>query len=495
MARIREFSEDLYAVLGVPRDADAEQIRRAGRRRQRETHPDAGGSADEFIRVRLAVEVLGDPQLRGAHDAWLARGRRRARLRRERPGRRAPQRTGPTVAPREPGTFVPRNETAPPDSIPKPQADVRGMRWYRLSWPEQLREWPPAEPAPQPLRTPELAWAIVHVSLTCFVTLMLCLGSSVIALRPLWALAGGPVLWPIPVLFGAVALAAFAGRVLGRWGNHPRTAWIVTQIISLVAGGLTLVFSVVALAAGARWGDMPLAAILFAQGALELLFCISGYLAWDAFSRRARLMRQEALLVGLANQSAPAVGEQRRVWGEPGRTAMGADAMYPGQNPMRAVLAQRLIGDSLSPLLRIPSVRILHGLRVPGGVPGSVPHAIVAGRRIALVDAYLWSPGEYGVDGEGFISRDGERFNSSATEFPHAVERYHRLLGETAQVRGWLVIAPEREGAFEVDHARSWRRVRLASVESALREIGDWLAEEGTSVDRLLLRDMLRQRR
>ncbi|MDO5051963.1 MAG: DnaJ domain-containing protein [Pseudoclavibacter sp.] len=494
MAQIRDFAEDLYAVLGVPRDAPEEEIRRAGRRRQRQTHPDAGGSAEEFIRVRLALEVLGDPQLRAAHDAWLDRGRRRGRLRRERPGRQRPRSRGPTVSPREPGTFVPRSEPAPPERIPKPVVDVRRMRWYRIAWPAQAREWPPAQPARLPYTTAELVWIVVHATVTLFVTVMLGLDRSIAALRPLGRLEGG-TLWPLATLFGLVALAAFVGRVLGRAPVAARIAWIATEALALLSGAASLCMAFVSFLLTLRSPGNPAPAMFLAQGVLELLFFLTGLLAWRAFARRTRIVRQESLLVDLANQSAPAVGERRRVWGEPGRTAMGADAMRPGQNPMRAMLAQRMVGEALQPLLRIPGVRIVHGLRVPGGGPGTVPHAVVCGRRVALVDAYLWGPGEYGVDEEGFVSRDGRRFESSASEFPHAVEHYHRLLGETARVRGWLVIAPEREGRFEVDPARTWRRVRPATVDSCLREIGDWLAEEGTSVDRLLLRDMLRQRR
>jgi hypothetical protein len=45
-------------VLGVDADADAEEIRRAYRRRVKETHPDLGGSEAAFRRVRRAYERL-----------------------------------------------------------------------------------------------------------------------------------------------------------------------------------------------------------------------------------------------------------------------------------------------------------------------------------------------------------------------------------------------------------------------------------------------------
>ena len=49
---------DPFAVLGVDRDADDETIKRAYRRRAKETHPDRGGSDAEFKRVKDAYEAI-----------------------------------------------------------------------------------------------------------------------------------------------------------------------------------------------------------------------------------------------------------------------------------------------------------------------------------------------------------------------------------------------------------------------------------------------------
>jgi curved DNA-binding protein CbpA len=47
-----------FEVLGVPPDADEERIRQAFRQRVKETHPDQGGSAAAFQRVKDAYEEL-----------------------------------------------------------------------------------------------------------------------------------------------------------------------------------------------------------------------------------------------------------------------------------------------------------------------------------------------------------------------------------------------------------------------------------------------------
>ncbi len=67
--------EDLYALLGVPRTATADEINRAYRRLARELHPDVNASADapaRFSHVSKAYSVLRDPEKRRRYDALLA---------------------------------------------------------------------------------------------------------------------------------------------------------------------------------------------------------------------------------------------------------------------------------------------------------------------------------------------------------------------------------------------------------------------------------------
>lgn len=62
-------SKDYYSILGVKRDADEDEIKKAYRRLAAKHHPDRGGSKEEFQRIEEAYRVLSDPQQRHKHDA------------------------------------------------------------------------------------------------------------------------------------------------------------------------------------------------------------------------------------------------------------------------------------------------------------------------------------------------------------------------------------------------------------------------------------------
>ncbi len=61
---------DYYKTLGVPRDASADQIKKAFRKLAREHHPDAGGDEAKFKEINEAYEVLSDDKKRKLYDQY-----------------------------------------------------------------------------------------------------------------------------------------------------------------------------------------------------------------------------------------------------------------------------------------------------------------------------------------------------------------------------------------------------------------------------------------
>jgi molecular chaperone DnaJ len=64
---------DYYEVLGVSRDADKEEIKRAYRRLARKYHPDVNkeeGAEERFKEINRAYEVLSEPETRSRYDRF-----------------------------------------------------------------------------------------------------------------------------------------------------------------------------------------------------------------------------------------------------------------------------------------------------------------------------------------------------------------------------------------------------------------------------------------
>src|SRR4051794_15915906 len=71
---------DPYEVLGVSRDADENQIKKAFRRLARELHPDVNTedpeAEEKFKEAATAYEILSDPERRATYDRYGHEGLR-----------------------------------------------------------------------------------------------------------------------------------------------------------------------------------------------------------------------------------------------------------------------------------------------------------------------------------------------------------------------------------------------------------------------------------
>ena len=59
---------DHYQTLGVGRNADTKEIKRAYRKLASIHHPDKGGDQEKFKDIQKAYETLSDPQKKEQYD-------------------------------------------------------------------------------------------------------------------------------------------------------------------------------------------------------------------------------------------------------------------------------------------------------------------------------------------------------------------------------------------------------------------------------------------
>lgn len=60
---------DLYGLLGLQKNASADEVKKAYRKEALVKHPDRGGNKEEFQKMQAAYEVLSDPDKRAHYDA------------------------------------------------------------------------------------------------------------------------------------------------------------------------------------------------------------------------------------------------------------------------------------------------------------------------------------------------------------------------------------------------------------------------------------------
>ena len=59
---------DYYSILGIPRTASTDEIKKAYRKKAMQNHPDRGGDVEMFKRINEAYDTLKDPQKKTQYD-------------------------------------------------------------------------------------------------------------------------------------------------------------------------------------------------------------------------------------------------------------------------------------------------------------------------------------------------------------------------------------------------------------------------------------------
>jgi len=115
-------SASAYQVLDVEPTVDEEMLRKAYRLRLRQTHPDTGGEAAQFIQVQRAWELVGTPEARAAYDRGHGFGAHAA----------------PSFSPDAPAWRPP---SRPADTRPRARSYGQPGGWRRERYLVLMREW------------------------------------------------------------------------------------------------------------------------------------------------------------------------------------------------------------------------------------------------------------------------------------------------------------------------------------------------------------------
>lgn len=186
-------------------------------------------------------------------------------------------------------------------------------------------------------------------------------------------------------------------------------------------------------------------------------------------------------LIALIDRLAPPDAIEQYEYGHPGESQR---ALTPGSD---GEIADRFGADALLPLAMIPGVRVFHGLADPDGGP-PVSHAVVCGRRVALLSSKYWPAGAYSWTPHGALMRDGAPVASGDLNLDTTVAVYRQsLAGRVDELRGFVQVIPSDGG--RVAGSTSPTGLMLGDPQTIIDQIGGWFLSAGTPdvIDRRLL--------
>src|ERR1700733_2317600 len=65
-----------YELIGIPKTATTDEVKKAFRKLALKAHPDKGGDPEKFKEISVAYEVLQDPEKRKLYDKYGEEGLR-----------------------------------------------------------------------------------------------------------------------------------------------------------------------------------------------------------------------------------------------------------------------------------------------------------------------------------------------------------------------------------------------------------------------------------
>lgn len=373
-----------------------------------------------------------------------------------------------------------------PDSlgqaIPIPTVRTETFAWHKRDWPDQAI-WP-AKLA----RFPPLHFA-THLLFGAYLIVFLLVTDVLVSQLVVEADRQAPHTGLLAFSLVAISVSLVA-MLLRRGGRARGLARVLMFCFGVVAvGGLGMASVFATAVSPPTMEQHDLIAFLpnsqvYGLAIATTVLTITVWFLVDADARRFERLRESV-------RRATSVVLPNMVWmrvnGRPG----GPPRTDAGARERRSMIAEQLTAPLLNELLTIPAVAIVHRITFPGDPGLHIGHAVVAGNRIALIDSVLWEPGEYALDSWGRVLRNGAIDEGVTVALPIAAERFAAALPSTP-IRSWVVAHRLSEGTLTAT-SDEHSAVRLVTPEAMLREVGDWLSEQGNQVDPFTHEFVLRQ--
>ena len=141
--------------------------------------------------------------------------------------------------------------------------------------------------------------------------------------------------------------------------------------------------------------------------------------------------------------------------------------------------------DLLARLIPNRSVRIFHGVRTVGADLPAIPHAVIAGRQLILIESVVWPPGRYETAVGGRICCDGTYTGQSAGPFLAALRQWRKTVPQGHDVSA-IIVVHARGGAIRLP-ACPTRDLVWVRAEDAMGDMGQRLARSRQRASSALL--------
>lgn len=440
-----------YDLLGVPKTAELDEIKKAYRAMSKKHHPDLNGTGSQalFAAVNEAYQVLSTPSKKEGYDRDLQNGSGPSAQENHTSKNSSPQ--------QESGV---NEEEHFSDEIRQTAVDWHSYSWFGKKYEGVTERLTKKHPY---LAKRYFSAAGYFFVASIAVVLMIFVGILENDLSGIWKFALG---------LGVILAQGFLFKLWteGSFGKKFSVFNISQFLLSafLAYWGLTQ-------AETYPWLLAIFAVLTFVMGFISHKYDHLSYLETPRIFSRFQLPKKDIL--------------EAYQWGEAGNLDDAIDK-FGEENVHKGATGEKYTEELLQYFGAIPGVRVMHGLKFLGSKNADVDHVLISGRNVIFIDSKQWSPGKYSWNEDGTIYQQaGKRSYKRTTNFKKAVDDYRNKLPMRANVMGIVLIHGTN---IEVSENSVYGSVLMANTVDGIDYIGNLISNEPTGeIDYYLLNPLV----